>query len=147
VILGTNSGGQDDEESSDGVTDPDANPGLPPGETDFERRGCNHPCIDVEGISDPETDVVPGFPLTAFWLDRLKIMVGEEELLAGETWGVVVDFLFYLLESAGDCGFESVLTIFLSRAPAFDLESLVVMAQRDVPRDRIKRGYEANRVR
>lgn len=39
----------------------------------------------IEGISDPETDKVPGFPLPSCWLDRLKIVVGEEQLLVGET--------------------------------------------------------------
>lgn len=94
MVLGTNSSSEDDEESSDGVPNPNANPSLPPGKTDFKRGGCNHPGVDVEGISDPKPDEIPCLPLSAFWLDRLKIMVGEEKLFAGETWGVVVYLLF-----------------------------------------------------
>lgn len=71
---------------------PDTNPSLPPGKTNVEGRGGDHPCIDVERVGDPETDEVECTPLATSGLDNLQIMVGEEKLLIRET-RVGIDFL------------------------------------------------------
>lgn len=92
MVLGTNSSCKNDEECRDSVADPDTNPCLPPRKADIERGCSDHPGIDVEGVSDPEADKVPVLPLSTFWLDRLEIVVGEEELLVGQAWLVIVDF-------------------------------------------------------
>ena len=83
MVYSTDPTSEDDEERSDGVADPDTDPCLPPTQTDLERGGCNHPCVDVEAVGDPESDKVDVSPLAALRLDGFQIMVGQEELLVG----------------------------------------------------------------
>lgn len=46
------SGVKDDEGSGNTVSDPDTNPGLPPGKTELDHRGHYHPAADgVNGMS------------------------------------------------------------------------------------------------
>ena len=85
MINSTNSTSEDDEATCDRITDPDAKPGLPPRQPSDNHGRRNHPSVDVEGISDPETDKVPGTPLTACGFDWFEIVVGEHKLGVGET--------------------------------------------------------------
>lgn len=83
MICCANTTSETNKAGSDGVSDPDADPSLPPGEADFERGGSNHPSVDIEGVGNPESDKIPCFPLSSFRLDDTKIMVGKEELFVG----------------------------------------------------------------
>jgi hypothetical protein len=56
---------------------------LPPAEANLERGSSNHPCVDIEAVGDPEGDEIDVFPLSALGLDRLQVMVGQEQLLVG----------------------------------------------------------------
>lgn len=85
MVHGTNATCQADKEGGDAVTNPDANPSLPPREAIGQRRCCNHPSVDVERIGNPKVDKVAMFPQSPLWLDRLQIQVRQEQLLVGET--------------------------------------------------------------
>lgn len=63
VISGTNTSCCHNECTCNGVANPDADPRLPPRQTGNDTGGCNHPCVDVEGIGYPEADIIPGPPL------------------------------------------------------------------------------------
>lgn len=55
MINSTNPTGHTDEDGGDEISDPDAEPGMPPRQpTTGDHGGCNHPSIDIEGIGDPE---------------------------------------------------------------------------------------------
>ena len=77
---------ENNKEGRDGIADPDTDPCLPPGKTDFERGGGNHPGVDVERVGNPESDEVDMAPLSSLWLDGFEIVVGKEELFVGEAW-------------------------------------------------------------
>ena len=65
---------------------------LPPGESDLKRRRSNHPCVDIEGIGNPETNKIPRLPLSTLRLNGLEIEVGQEQLLVRQT-GLSFHFL------------------------------------------------------
>lgn len=65
MIGGANVCSGEDEDSCNRVADPDAKPGLPPGEANNDARRGNHPCVDIERVGNPEADIIPGTPLPA----------------------------------------------------------------------------------
>lgn len=52
----------------------------------YDAGGGDHPRVDVEGVSDPETDKVPRLPLPSRRFNWLEIKVGQEELLVCQVW-------------------------------------------------------------
>lgn len=66
------------------LTNPDTQPCLPPRQANFKTGRSNHPCVDIERVGNPEIDEGDVAPLPACRLDRLQVMVGQEELLAGQ---------------------------------------------------------------
>lgn len=108
MVYRTNSTSQTNEDGSDEVADPHAEPGVPPCQAaPGNHGGSNHPGVDVERVSDPEawtrwlaigflktgtssspkvhTDEIPRSPLPSLRFDGLQIMVGEHELGIGQT--------------------------------------------------------------
>lgn len=63
VISSTNTSCCNNERTRNRVADPDANPRLPPRESSHNTGGGDHPCVDVEGVGNPEADIIPGTPL------------------------------------------------------------------------------------
>jgi hypothetical protein len=87
VIDGTDSTGRTNEASRDAITKPDTYPGLPPREpTTHNHGGGNHPGINIETVCNPETDKVPGTPLSPLGFNGLQIMIVEHQLSIGQAW-------------------------------------------------------------
>ena len=74
---------QDNEERGDSIANPNADPCLPPTQSDLQRRGSDHPGVDVEAVGDPEGDEVDMSPLSALRLNGFQIMIRQEELSVG----------------------------------------------------------------
>lgn len=124
MIRSTDSTCETDETCCNEITEPDANPGLPPGEAvgrDHRRR--NHPSVDIERIgywplvshfrlskqndhTYPEPDEVPSTPLTTLRLDRLQVEVCEHQLGSCEPWLAVNG---ELIRPIGELGVSSFL--------------------------------------
>lgn len=83
VVHGTDATSRGDEATRDCIADPYAYPCLPPTKTVRNHRCCDHPGIDIEAISDPEADIVPGTPLTSLWFYWLEVVVRQHKLAGG----------------------------------------------------------------
>lgn len=88
MVHGTNTTGHANERSGHSISEPDTQPRLPPRETDGQGGSGDHEGIDVDRVGDPEEDVVAASPYSAGGLDRLEIMVDEEELSTAEAFFV-----------------------------------------------------------
>ncbi len=77
MVDGTDSTANDNEDGGDGVAYPDTQPSLPPREAAGNHGRRNHPGANVDTVSDPETDIVPGAPYPALFLNRFKIKIVE----------------------------------------------------------------------
>lgn len=100
MVSCTDATSQADEARRDEIADPDTNPRLPPAEAALYHRRRDHPSVDVEGIGNPETDIVPSSPLPALRLDGLEVMVGEQELPRGQArFGLDLKLLGQVVES------------------------------------------------
>jgi len=65
---------QADEARSNSIPNPDTQPTLPPAQTIEDVGGRDHPCVDVEGVGDPEGDEVGPGPLSSLGLDGLEVL-------------------------------------------------------------------------
>ncbi|OAA43766.1 hypothetical protein NOR_04341 [Metarhizium rileyi] len=68
---------QNDKASGEKVAQPDAEPGLPPGQTTDNHGRRYHPGVDVEAVGQPETHIVPWTPLSPLLLNGFEVMVDE----------------------------------------------------------------------
>lgn len=93
MVHGANATSCADEATSNGIADPDAEPRLPPRQPIDDHATGDHPCVDVEGISNPEADEVPRTPLSTSGLDGLEIVVGQLHKGGGGSLRVSLDRL------------------------------------------------------
>lgn len=73
MVDSTNTTRDDDENGRNPIADPDAKPSLPPRKPTRNHRRGNHPGADVDAVCDPESDIVPGSPLSSLFFDRFEI--------------------------------------------------------------------------
>lgn len=81
MILGSNPSCKADKARSNGIADPNTYPALPPAQTIEDVGGRDHPCIDVEGVGDPEGNEVGPRPLSSLGFDGLKVLYQSHVLV------------------------------------------------------------------
>jgi hypothetical protein len=66
---------EDKKGRDEAVSEPDADPCLPPRQTGGHHRGDDHPGVDVETIGHPEGNEVPVPPCTILRWDGAEVII------------------------------------------------------------------------